>query len=92
MNISRYSLVLACLVLMSCGEQKHAPSDHWYEPAKAQKNLKDEYVEFQMQHGASEVDAKNAWAWEEILGNTEAPRKGVEIFGDEARDLAAPQH
>jgi len=76
------------VVLAGCSDNKRA-DDHWYAPSKSHKEQKDAFVDFHQEHGVSEVDAKNAWLRDQMIGNTQA-RQAVTVTGDEARDLAAP--
>lgn len=75
------SVALFALLCAGCGQ----PEETWYDRAKAADNRQDDFVAQQMQHGMSEVQAKDLWAFrvsaEETVG-----RRPIEIEGQELRN------
>ncbi|MCZ7590787.1 MAG: hypothetical protein M5U15_00950 [Kiritimatiellae bacterium] len=71
---------LFVLLCAGCGQ----PEETWYDRSKAADNRKEEYVEEQMRHGMSEVQAKDAWALrvsiEDTLGRKPAEVEGTELL------------
>lgn len=76
------------LVLTSCGGSSRT-GDDWYEYSKNIQTREDEYVSQQVEHGATEVQAKQGFALEHAIERTTGVEPVV-LEGDALKDRLEP--
>lgn len=85
--LSRGCIGPALLVLLSgCGD---APKDNWYEESSAVDQREREYVEQQMRHGMTEVEAKRAFGLQYSIELT-GRRENADVEGPQLKDKVQP--
>jgi hypothetical protein len=79
--------LMAFLVMGFCiGCENKTSDEHWYSGTKEMDTQRKDYVEFQQMHGATELEAKEAWQADQMIGNTQNRYRPVESSGDELQE------
>lgn len=89
MRADIYLTVLFLLLLVGCRDSaKNDP--HWFEGVNRLDENREAYVESQMEQGLSEVEAKRAWDFDRMDGNTTGSYVPVESQGRELQEKLGP--
>lgn len=77
-----------CAVWSACSPREH--DDQWFERTSTDKELRDNYVDSQMDIGVSELNAKRSWQRDQMIGNTLGSWEGVTVSADQVHEMVEP--
>lgn len=89
MRIDIYLTILFLLLLTGCGDSETKDA-HWFEGANRMNEKREAYVESEMERGHSELEAKRAWDYDRMIGNTTGSYVPVESHGRELQEKLGP--
>ncbi len=78
--------IVMVLGLGACGNGSSGGGEHWYSEQKSRDQDRRGYVESQQQLGVSELEAKEAWQADQMIGNTQNRYRSVESSGEELQE------
>lgn len=87
--VVRYDILVVGLTLMvmACSSEPRMEEGTWYDHSRDYSTRRGAHVESQMDAGVTELDAKQSWERDQMIGNTLGSWREMSLHGDELHEI-----
>lgn len=80
-------LGIALVCFVGCSSEPRVDEGSWYDHSRDYSRRRQDYVGSQMDAGVTELDAKNAWERDQMIGNTLGSWEEMNLHGSELHEI-----